>query len=75
MCKKYVTLTIYRCGNRVVSDFKFDRCWSMATEGHVVEVGELGSKRARSACGLYTCEACRTQLGSAFPVLQGLTVP
>ena len=75
MCRKYVTLTIYRCGNRVTSDFKFDPCWSMAAEGHVVEVGELGSKRAKSVCGLYTCEVCRTRLGVVLPVLHGLAVP
>ncbi|KAL2113509.1 hypothetical protein VUR80DRAFT_3671 [Thermomyces stellatus] len=58
MCKKYVAVTIYRCGNRVTSDFKFDTCWSMAAPDHILRVGELGSKRARAVCGLYTCEVC-----------------
>lgn len=75
MCKKYVAVTIYRCGNRVTSDFKFDTCWSMAAPDHILRVGELGSKRARAVCGLYTCEVCRAQLGVALPILQGLAVP
>ncbi|MBE3048101.1 hypothetical protein IMZ48_37465 [Candidatus Bathyarchaeota archaeon] len=74
MCKKYVALTIYRCGNRVASDFKFDPCWDMAAAHHAVWVGELGSKRARSVCGMYTCEVCRARLGVALPVLQDLAV-
>lgn len=74
MCKKYVALTIYRCGNRVASDFKFDRCRDMAAASHAVQVGELGSKRARVACGMYTCDVCRSRLGVALPVLQNLAV-
>lgn len=74
MCKKYVALTIYRCGNRVSSEFKFDACWSMAAAGHVVKVGELGSKRSRSLCGLFTCDVCCARLGVPLPVLQDLAV-
>ena len=75
MCKKYVAITIYRCGNRVTSDFKFDACWNMTAPDHVLRVGELGSKRSRGVCGMYTCEVCRARLGIALPVLQDLAVP
>lgn len=75
MCKKYVSLTIYRCGNRVRSEFKFDRCRDMTAEAHVLHVVELGSRRARVVCGLFRCEACRARLSFPWPLLQDVVVP
>ncbi|SPO00923.1 uncharacterized protein DNG_03671 [Cephalotrichum gorgonifer] len=75
MCKKYVSLTIYRCGNRVASEFKFDHCWDMTADAHTVYVAELGSRRARVVCGLFTCNTCRSRLSFPWPHLQDVAVP
>jgi hypothetical protein len=51
MCEKYVSKTIYTCGDYVVQDVSFTACKDMSAKGHKVITKELGSNRVKGKCG------------------------